>query len=34
MEKAKTEDVYASFDDKMIDKMNKVLENEKDKKDE
>ena len=34
MEKAKTEDVYASFDDKMIDKMNKVLENEKYKKDE
>ena len=34
MEKAKTEDVYASFDDKMIDKMNKVLESEKDKKDE
>tara|TARA_A100001011_G_scaffold393935_1_gene485103 strand:- start:1742 stop:2137 length:396 start_codon:yes stop_codon:yes gene_type:complete len=34
MEKAKTEDLYASFNDDLVDKMNKVLEEEKDKKDE
>ena len=33
MEKAKTEDLYASFNNDLVDKMNKVLEEEKDKKD-
>ena len=34
MEKAKSEDLYASFNNDLVDKMNKVLEDEKDKKDE
>ena len=34
METAKTEDLYASFNNDLVDKMNKVLEEEKDKKDE
>ena len=34
LQKEKTEDLYASFDHELVDKMNKVLKKEKDKKDE
>ena len=34
LQKEKTEDLYAAFNHELVDKMNKVLEKEKDKKDE